>query len=98
MRFVLLVVAVLAAALGSRAASAAGADKLYVLDCGHISAPDQSRWSAGVNVGVPLELSDNCYLIHHAQGWFLWDTGLPDANSAAPHPAGGGKGRGARGA
>src|SRR5277367_4550725 len=84
MRFVLLVVAVLAAALGSRAASAAGADKLYVLDCGHISAPDQSRWSAGVNVGVPLELSDNCYLIHHAQGWFLWDTGLPDAIAANP--------------
>ena len=84
MRFVLLVVAVLAAALGSRAASAAGADKLYVLDCGHISAPDQSRWSPGVNVGVPLELSDNCYLIHHAQGWFLWDTGLPDAIAANP--------------
>jgi hypothetical protein len=21
---------------------------------------------------VPIELSDNCYLIHHAQGWFLW--------------------------
>jgi N-acyl homoserine lactone hydrolase len=33
---------------------------------------------AGVNVGVPIELSDDCYLIHHARGWFLWDTGLPD--------------------
>ncbi len=31
-----------------------------------------------------LELSDNCYLIHHAQGWFLWDTGLPDAIAANP--------------
>jgi N-acyl homoserine lactone hydrolase len=92
MRFVLLVVAVLAAALGSRAASAAGADKLYVLDCGHISAPDQSRWSPGVNVGVPLELSDNCYLIHHAQGWFLWDTGLPDAIEANPEGVKGGNG------
>lgn len=85
MRLVLLVVAaVFAAALGSQSASAAGVDKLYVLDCGHVSAPDQSRWSPGINVGVPLELSDNCYLIHHAQGWFLWDTGLPDAIAASP--------------
>ena len=68
----------------SRRFSAAGVDKLYVLDCGHISAPDQGRWSPGVNVGVPIELSDNCYLIHHAQGWFLWDTGLSDAIAANP--------------
>ena len=65
-------------------ASAAGVDKLYILDCGHGSAPDQSRWSPGVNVGVPMELSDNCYLIHHAQGWFLWDTGITDAVAAMP--------------
>ena len=74
----------MAATLGALPAAAAGVDKLYVLDCGHTSAPDQSRWSPGVNVGVPIELSDNCYLIHHAQGWFLWDTGLPDALAARP--------------
>jgi hypothetical protein len=34
---------------------------------------------------VPIELSDNCYLIHHPRrGWFLWDTGLPDALAATP--------------
>ena len=33
---------------------------------------------------MPIELSDNCYLIHHPQGWFLWDTGLPDALAATP--------------
>jgi N-acyl homoserine lactone hydrolase len=65
-------------------ASAGGADKLYILDCGQISAPDQSRWSPGINVGVPIVLSDNCYLIHHTQGWFLWDTGLTDAIAAKP--------------
>ncbi len=84
MRSFLLTAAAVAVALGIGPASAAGVDKLYVLDCGHISAPDQSRWSPGVNVGVPIELSDNCYLIHHAQGWFLWDTGLPDAMAATP--------------
>jgi N-acyl homoserine lactone hydrolase len=80
----LFAVASFAAIFGWQAASAAGVDKLYVLDCGHIAAVDQSRWSPGVNVGVPIELSDNCYLIHHAQGWFLWDTGIPDAVAALP--------------
>jgi glyoxylase-like metal-dependent hydrolase (beta-lactamase superfamily II) len=84
MRLAVLAAAVAAATLGAVPASAAGADKIYVLDCGHISAADQSRWSPGVNVGVPIELSDNCYLIHHPQGWFLWDTGLPDALAATP--------------
>jgi N-acyl homoserine lactone hydrolase len=87
MRLWSLLVAAVVAAFGSFPAAAAGVDKLYVLDCGHMSAPDQSRWSPGVNVGVPIELSDNCYLIHHAQGWFLWDTGLADALAAFPDGA-----------
>ena len=40
-------------------------DRLYVMDCGHNAATDQSRWSPGVNVGKPIELSDNRYLIKH---------------------------------
>ena len=84
MRLAVLAASAGMAMLGAVPASAAGADKLYVLDCGHMSAADQSRWSPGVNVGVPIELSDNCYLIHDPQGWFLWDTGLPDALAATP--------------
>jgi N-acyl homoserine lactone hydrolase len=84
MRFARFAMAACALALGSLPASAAGVDKLYVLYCGEASATDQSRWSPGVNVGVPIELSDNCYLIHHTQGWFLWDTGLADAVAATP--------------
>jgi N-acyl homoserine lactone hydrolase len=65
--------------------SAPGIDRLYVLDCGWAHAADQSRWSPGVNVGVPIDISDNCYLIHHAQaGYLLWDTGIADALAAAP--------------
>jgi len=30
------------------------------MDCGHNAATDQSRWSPGVNVGKPIELSGNC--------------------------------------
>jgi glyoxylase-like metal-dependent hydrolase (beta-lactamase superfamily II) len=76
--------AAFAIALGSLPASAAGVDKLYALYCGEIRGADQSRWSPGVNVGVPIELSDNCYLIHHDKGWFLWDTGLDDTIAAKP--------------
>jgi N-acyl homoserine lactone hydrolase len=84
MRLLLLVLTACATALGSLPASAAGVDKLYVLYCGEAVGADQSRWSPGVNVGVPLAVSDNCYLIHHQQGWFLWDTGLPDSLAATP--------------
>ena len=84
MKLVFLMATAFAVVFGASAASAAGVERLYVLDCGRLSAPDQSRWSPGVNVGVPIELSDNCYLIRHAQGWFLWDTGLTDALAASP--------------
>jgi glyoxylase-like metal-dependent hydrolase (beta-lactamase superfamily II) len=67
------------AALAAGAAQAEGVEKLYVIDCGWAHAPDQSRWSPGVNVGVPIDVSDNCYLVRHAKGWLLWDTGYPDA-------------------
>jgi N-acyl homoserine lactone hydrolase len=79
-----LVLAACALALSSLPAFAAGVDRLYILYCGEAVGADQSRWSLGVNVGVPIELSDNCYLIHHAQGWFLWDTGLADTIAAKP--------------
>src|SRR5262245_66285764 len=60
-------------------AAAQTAERLYVMDCGHNAAVDQSRWSPGVNVGKPIELSDNCYLVRHGSQWLLWDTGYPDA-------------------
>ena len=60
------------------------ADRLYVMDCGHNAATDQSRWSPGVNVGKPIELSDKCYLIKHGSDWLLWDTGFPDSVAEKP--------------
>src|SRR5262249_41425888 len=81
-------VATLAALLISTLASAAqtnsGVDKLYILNCGEGVAGDISRWSPGVNVGKSMEFVDNCYLIHHTQGWLLWDTGITDAVAAMP--------------
>src|SRR5262245_49514319 len=68
----------------SATAQTGTADRLYIMDCGHNAAADQSRWSPGVNVGKPIELSDNCYLIRHGAQWLLWDTGYPDAVAEKP--------------
>jgi N-acyl homoserine lactone hydrolase len=61
-----------------RAQPTVGIDRLYVLDCGHGVAPDQGRFSPGFNDGKPAAFGDNCYLIRHAKGYFLWGTGIPD--------------------
>ena len=65
-------------------AAAQTVDRLYVMDCGHNAAKDQARWSPGVNVGKPIELSDTCYLIKHGAQWLLWDSGYPDAVADKP--------------
>jgi glyoxylase-like metal-dependent hydrolase (beta-lactamase superfamily II) len=58
--------------------------RLYVLYCGENQIPDVSPWSPGFNVGQPATFSDNCYLIRHAKGWMLWDSGYPDALASLP--------------
>jgi N-acyl homoserine lactone hydrolase len=62
-----------------------GVERLYILNCGEGVAGDISRWSPGVNEGKSMDFVDTCYLIKHAQGWFLWDTGIADAVAAIPN-------------
>jgi len=81
-RFVTIVVA-LGLLLGPARASAE-LQRLYALDCGKNFGKNQSRWSPGVNEGKPIEFSNNCYLIRHAKGLLLWDTGIPDGVAAMP--------------
>src|SRR6266571_2098640 len=73
------------AAPGFGQADKPGVEKLYILNCGEGVAGDISRWSPGVNVGKSMDFVDNCYLIKHARGWFLWDTGVTDAIAAMPN-------------
>jgi glyoxylase-like metal-dependent hydrolase (beta-lactamase superfamily II) len=84
-----LVAVVLAAVFFAGAAHAqtnkSSVERLYVLNCGEGVAGDISRWSPGVNEGKSMDFVDNCYLIKHAQGWFLWDTGLSDAVASMPN-------------
>jgi glyoxylase-like metal-dependent hydrolase (beta-lactamase superfamily II) len=85
-RWILLAALLCAApvAIPTLSAAQGGIERLYVLDCGQNIGRDQGRWSPGVNEGKPMEFSDNCYLIRHAKGLLLWDTGVPDAVAAMP--------------
>lgn len=84
-----LALAVAALALSTQMAVAqsekTGVEKLYVLNCGEGTAGDISRWTPGLNEGKTMDFVDTCYLIKHAKGWFLWDTGIADAVAAMPN-------------
>ena len=67
-------------------AQSKGVERLYILECGQGHTGDMSRWTPGQNVNVPMDIVDNCYLIKHAQGYFLWDTGVVDTTPANPPP------------
>jgi N-acyl homoserine lactone hydrolase len=81
MRFILIALLILLSA----PARAGEIERLYVINCGFAPAEDQSLWSPGVNVNVPIDFSDSCYLIRHsAAGYILWDTGITDRLAALP--------------
>jgi N-acyl homoserine lactone hydrolase len=63
----------------------AAVERMYVIDCGENQLKDLSRWTPGENVGKPFLFGDHCYLIKHAKGWMLWDTGNPDRLAALPN-------------
>jgi glyoxylase-like metal-dependent hydrolase (beta-lactamase superfamily II) len=84
-RIVALLALAASLALATGAATAqSGVEKLYILNCGEGLAGDIGRWSPGVNEGKSMPFVDTCYLIKHARGWFLWDTGVSDAVAAMP--------------
>ncbi|SDD84441.1 Glyoxylase, beta-lactamase superfamily II [Cupriavidus sp. YR651] len=87
-RFVLdSLVILIAGCSGISAQRTTHVERLYILDCDEGVASDASRWSPGVNVGIPVEFVDQCYLIKHTQGWILWDTGVDDAVAILPDGA-----------
>ncbi len=61
-----------------------GVERMYVFNCGESRVEDVSRWTPGVNVGKPGEFSANCYLIKHARGLMMWDSGINDNVATMP--------------
>jgi len=70
-----------------------GIERRYIIDCGTSVGPDKSRWTPGVDVGKPLDMVGNCYLIRHVRGHMLRDTGVSDdlANTPDGRPGQGGQ-------
>jgi len=60
----------------------ASVERIYVINCGENHVTDLSRWTPGVHVGEPAVFSNHCYLIRHAKGLMLWDSGNPDRLAA----------------
>jgi glyoxylase-like metal-dependent hydrolase (beta-lactamase superfamily II) len=79
----LLCAALLAACAGTPEGPPA-VDRIFVINCGENHVKDVSRWTPGVNVGKPHAFANHCYLIQHAKGLMLWDTGNPDRLAAMP--------------
>ena len=73
-----LVLIVLMMLCASRVHADEGVQRLYVLSCGESETKDVSAWSPGVDVGQARSFSDSCYLIRHAQGLLLWESGVSD--------------------
>ena len=59
-------------------------DRIYILDGGIAQVSDGSIYSPGINVGVPMTLSCNAYLVSHRGEWLIWDTGIEDELSKYP--------------
>ena len=61
-----------------------GVQRLYVLYCGESETKDLSQWSPGFNENKAWAFSDSCYLIRHAKGWMLWESGISDGVADKP--------------
>src|SRR5258706_939443 len=82
----LLALALLAGCANTSNTAGSGVERMYVLYCGEGNSTDKSRWTPGVaaNVNKPITLSNSCYLIKHAKGWMLWETGYAESLAAKP--------------
>ena len=83
-RFVLAAAAVIGGC-AQMPAQQASVERMYVISCGENHVKDVSRWTPGVNVGKAHVFGNHCYLIKHAKGWMLWDTGSADRIAAMPN-------------
>ena len=73
----------LIAACATTSDRTAGVERMYVINCGENHVKDMARWST-VDAGKSVVMRNHCYLIRHAQGWMLWDSGNADRLAALP--------------
>jgi N-acyl homoserine lactone hydrolase len=68
-----------------RAPGPSAVERLYVIDCGESHAKSLSPWTTPADEGKPYVFSNNCYLVKHAKGWLMWDSGYPDTFASLPN-------------
>jgi glyoxylase-like metal-dependent hydrolase (beta-lactamase superfamily II) len=68
----------------NRSTAGASVERIYDLDGGTAEVSDASIYSPGINVGKPISLTCNAYLIRRAGQWVLWDTGIEDELVTVP--------------
>jgi glyoxylase-like metal-dependent hydrolase (beta-lactamase superfamily II) len=60
-------------------------ERLYVIDCGENHAKDLSGWTTAADRDKQYVFANHCYLIKHAAGWMLWDSGIADRVAGLPN-------------
>ena len=64
----------------------AAVERMYVISCGENHVKDLARFTGQpADKDKAVVFSDYCYLIEHARGWMLWDTGNADRLAAMPN-------------
>lgn len=63
--------------------------RLYVLDCGTLKNRDPGTYNLARDQVASVDMADPCFLVVHARGSLLWETGLNDATFN--RPGGGGE-------
>ena len=58
--------------------------KLYVFDCGTLKDRDPGTYNLTRGQVQSTDMSDPCFLVVHARGSLLWETGLNDATFNRP--------------
>ncbi|WP_368904814.1 N-acyl homoserine lactonase family protein [Taklimakanibacter lacteus] len=59
-------------------------ERIYALDGGIAEVADASMYTPGIDVGKPVILPCNAYLIRRSGEWILWDTGSDDELAKVP--------------
>jgi glyoxylase-like metal-dependent hydrolase (beta-lactamase superfamily II) len=80
----LLLLAVLLSGCASMSDRPAGVERMYVISCGENHVKNLALWAAA-DAGKGAEFKNHCYLIKHARGWMLWDTGNSDSFASLPN-------------
>jgi glyoxylase-like metal-dependent hydrolase (beta-lactamase superfamily II) len=60
-------------------------ERMYVINCGVTHAKDVSPWTTPADSAKPYVFSNHCYLVRHAKGLMLWDSGFPDRFASLPN-------------